>query len=168
MDSVISFIAQYGVFISVVIAVAVWLRLGRRQKWEFAIMAVLGGALALALLRLGSALYFDTRPFVTEHIAPLFPHPADNGFPSDHTLLAMFIAICTLFYSRTWGFVLMALAVAIGAARVAAHVHHPIDILGAIAFAVAAALLAHAAARWLARRWPLPWTRAGAAPPPEA
>ena len=155
MDTLISLIAQYAVFLSLVIVAIVWLRLSRQQRWEFALTGAVGGVVALGLLKLGSALYFDPRPFVTEHIAPLFPHASDNGFPSDHTLLGIFLAMCVFLYSKKWGVVLVAIAIAIGVARVEAHVHHPIDILGAIAFAVVAALLARPAARWLTRRWPL-------------
>jgi undecaprenyl-diphosphatase len=132
-------VAQCAIFLSIVIAVGVWLRLPRHQKWEFAFTGVIGGAIGVALLTLGSALYYDPRPFVTQHVTPLFPHAADNGFPSDHTLLAMFLAMCALFYSRKWG-VLIALATAIGVARVASHVHHRIDIVGAMVVAIVAAL----------------------------
>ena len=114
MNRLISLIAQYAVFVSIAIAIVVWLRLPRQQKWEFAVTGVIGGVIALALLKLGSALYYDPRPFVSQHIAPLFPHAADNGFPSDHTLLAMFLAMCVLFYSSRWGVVLVAVAAAIG------------------------------------------------------
>lgn len=151
VNSLISAVAQYAVLLSIVIAVGVWLRLPRQQKWEFGFTGVIGGAIAVALLKLGGALYHDPRPFVTEHITPLFPHPADNGFPSDHTLLAMFLAMCVLFYSRKWGIVLIALAAAIGGARVAAHVHHWIDIFAAMLFAVVAALAARRAALRLTR-----------------
>src|SRR5665647_1758410 len=144
MDSLISLVAQYAIILSLVIAVAVWLRLSRQQKWEFAVTVVVG-----------SAVYFDQRPFVTEHIAPLFPHAADNGFPSDHTLLSMLLAMCVLFYRWRWGVVLVAITLALGVARVEAHVHHPIDILGAVVFAAVAALLARPAARLLTSRWPL-------------
>ena len=53
---------------------------------------------ALPLKTLGSTL--TPRPFVVQHVAPLFPRDADNGFPSDHTLLATFFAVCVFFYSR--------------------------------------------------------------------
>ena len=131
MDTLISLIAQYAVFLSLVITAIVWLRLSRQQKWEFAVTGVVGGVVALAFLKLGGVLYFDPRPFVTEHIALLFPHAPDKGFPSDHTLLGMFLAMCVLFYSRKWGAVPVVIAIAIGVARVEAHVHHPIDILAA-------------------------------------
>jgi len=155
VDTLIVVTAKYALFLSLVISAYVWLRLPRQQKWEFIVCALLGGAIAFALLKLGGALYSDQRPFVTEHIAPLFLHAPDNGFPSDHTLASMFLAVCVLFYSRRWGVALITISLLLGASRIAAHVHRPIDILGAIAMAVAAALLARPAARWLTRRWPV-------------
>ena len=155
MDSLIIITAKYALFLSLVITAYVWLRLPRRQKWEFVVLAFLGGVIALALAKLGGALYVDQRPFVTHHIAQLFHHAADNGFHSDHTVASMFLAVCVLFYSRRWGVVLVAISLLVGVTRIAAHVHRPIDILGAIAIAVTAALIARPAARWLARRWPV-------------
>src|SRR5450759_555305 len=90
MDTLIVITAKYALFLSLVITAYVWLRLPRRQKWEFVVWAFLGGAIALALVKLGGALYVDQRPFVIHHIAPLFPHAADNGFPSDHMVASMF------------------------------------------------------------------------------
>ena len=155
MDTLIVIIAKYALFLSLVITAYVWLRLPRQKKWELVVWALLGGAIAFALVKLGGALYFDQRPFVTHHVAPLFPHAPDNGFPSDHTLASMFLAVCVLFYSRRWGVVLVAISLLLGVARLAAHVHRPIDILGAIVMAVTAALLARPVARWLTRRWPV-------------
>lgn len=152
MHTIIAVVAQYAVYLSLVIALAVWLRLPRARKWEFAVTAVIGGALALGLMALGGALYHDTRPFVAEHVAPLFPHAADSGFPSDHTLLAMFVAMCVLFSSRRWGIVLLAITAAVAWARVAALVHRPIDVIAAAAFSVVAALVARPLALWITRR----------------
>ena len=64
----------------------------------------------------------------------------------------MFLAVCVLFYSRRWGTALVAISLLLGASRVAAHVHTPIDILGAIVLAVMAALITRPAARWLTVR----------------
>ena len=162
MHSIIVLTAKYALFLSLLIALYVWLRLPRQQKWEFVVCAVLGGAIALGIAKLGGTLYYDQRPFVADHIAPLFAHAPDNGFPSDHTLASMFLAVCVLAYSRRWGVVLVAISLAIGVARMAAHLHRPIDILGAIAIAVVSALVARCAARWLTRRWPLATRKAEA------
>lgn len=162
MDSIVVFVAKYALFFSLAIAVYVWLRLPRDQKWQFFVWAVIGGAIAFALVKLGGALFYDTRPFVTGHVAPLFAHAPDNGFPSDHTAVSMFAAVLVLYYSRRWGVVLVVISLLIGASRIDAHLHRPIDILGAIVIAVVAALVAFPAARWLTRRWPLAARKAAA------
>ncbi len=152
MDTLVVYTAKYAFVVSFVIAVLVWLRLPSRQKTELLAWGVLGGALAYLLVKLAGALFYDTRPFVANHTAPLFAHPADNGFPSDHTALTMFVALCVLQYSRRWGIVLIVLSLLIGASRVAAGIHTPLDILGAIAIAAIAALVTRPAAVWLNRR----------------
>jgi membrane-associated phospholipid phosphatase len=73
---------------------------------------------------------------------PLFAHSGDpNGFPSDHTLLASFLAFGVYRYSKKAGYALMVVAVLIGWARVAAHVHHAVDIIGSIAVTALAYLI---------------------------
>jgi undecaprenyl-diphosphatase len=167
MDTLIVYTAKYAFVISLVIAACVWLRLPSRQKTELLAWGALGGALAYILVKAAGALFYDTRPFVTDHTAPLFAHPADNGFPSDHTALTMFIAICVLRYSRRWGIVLIVISLLIGASRVAAGIHTPLDILGAVVIAVAAALITWPAAVWLNDRLRPP-AGAGAEPPADA
>ncbi len=154
MDSVVADIAQYGFILSFVVAFVVWLRLARPQKVELLLAGIIGGVVCLALIKLGGAVYYDTRPFVTQHVAPLFPHGADNGFPSDHTALTMFVAFCVLIFSWRWGLVLVALSLLAGGARVLAHVHSPIDIVGAVVIAAVAAAVGGLAARWVSARWP--------------
>jgi len=167
MRTLDTFVSQYLIYVCALIGVVVWLRLPRERKWGLAVTTVIAGIIALALMKLGSSLYVDQRPFVTRHVAPWFPHPADNGFPSDHTLVSMLIAGCVFFYSRRWGAVLAALSLWIGLARVEALVHRPIDIVGAVAIALFSATLGHLIARAALRRWPavsaLGFPRSGAA-----
>ena len=152
MNTLIADLAQYGFLISFVIAFLVWLRLPRTQKLELLVAGVVGGIVCLALIKLGGALYYDTRPFVTQGVAPLFPHGADNGFPSDHTAVTMFVALCVLIVSRPWGLALVAVSLVAGVARVLAHVHSPIDIVGAVAIAAVAAAVGWLVARWIFER----------------
>lgn len=159
-DRLIADAAQYGFIVSFLIAAAVWLRLPRRQKIELLVAGLVGAALCLALVKLGGALYYDPRPFVTQHVVPLFSHPADNGFPSDHTVLTMFVALSVLYYSRTWGLVLVAVSLLAGVARVLAGVHTPVDILAAVAMAAFAAFAAHGIALWALAHRPLSRTTA--------
>ncbi|MHB1209806.1 MAG: phosphatase PAP2 family protein [Acidimicrobiales bacterium] len=135
MDSLIVFVAKYFLYISIVIVGVYWLRASTNDKFSLAWKLVGGGILALAMARVGAHFYYDTRPFVAHHIKPLFPHAADNGFPSDHALLASFLGFSMIAYSRRVATALLANAVLVGWARVAAHVHSPIDIIGSFVFA---------------------------------
>jgi undecaprenyl-diphosphatase len=140
MDSIIVFVAEYFLYLGVIVTVLFWLRCDRTTKIELLVRLVIGGVLALALSNLGAHLYYDTRPFVTEHVKPLFAHAPDNGFPSDHALLTSFLGFTVLMYSRKVGAVLLGVGVAVGAARVAARVHAPVDIAGSFAISALSAL----------------------------
>lgn len=142
MDSLIVFVAKYFLYLSVAIVGVYWLRASTNDKFSLAWKLVAGGILALAMARVSAHFYYDTRPFVAHHIKPLFAHAADNGFPSDHALLTSFLGFSLLAYSRRIAAVLLVIAVLVGWARVAAHVHSPIDIIGSFVFAgVSAAII---------------------------
>ena len=54
------------------------------------------GVIALIL----GHLYYNPRPFVVGNFTPLISHSVDNGFPSDHVLLASAIASILYFFSK--------------------------------------------------------------------
>lgn len=143
MDIVIIFCAQYLYLIVGLVAGIYWLTLPKEQKLQMVVFGVIAAIIAFALAKIGAALYFDPRPFVVQNIAPLYPHVADNGFPSDHTLLTAAIAVIVYSVSKKLGLALMVMAVIVGLARVLAHVHSPIDIIGSLAFAIAGGLSAY-------------------------
>lgn len=142
MNSTIVFVAKYFLFLSVLITGLFWLGRRKSTKIELVIRLVIGGVIALALAKIGASLYYDPRPFVTEHVRPLFAHAADNGFPSDHTLFTSFLGFTILAYSKKIGTLLLVIALLVGSARVAAHVHSPIDIIGSFIFAAVGAAIA--------------------------
>ncbi len=148
MDSIIVFVAKYFLYLSLIVTVWFWWRCERTTKIELLVRLVVGGLLALALATVAGHLYYDTRPFVSEHIKPLFAHARDNGFPSDHALLTSFLGFSVLAYSKKVGAFLLAIAVAVGAARVAAHVHAPVDIVGSFVFSAVAVLVVQSLTRW--------------------
>lgn len=141
MDSIIVFVAKYFLYLSVIVTLGFWWRCERTTKVELLARLVAGGLLALALATIAGHLYYDPRPFVTQHVKPLFAHAPDNGFPSDHALFTSFLGFSVLMYSRKVGAVLLVIAVAVGAARVAAHVHTPLDIAGSFVFSALAVLV---------------------------
>lgn len=142
MDEVIKLVAKYGLVVPVLLALYTFFRLGNRRKQvEFAVTLVGGGILSLILAKIGGHIISDPRPFVVGHFTPLIPHANDNGFPSDHTLLASFLGYVTIRYSRWAGIAALVAAVCIGLARVAAGVHHLEDIVGSFVITGIATLL---------------------------
>lgn len=107
------------------------------------IFGLITGIVAYGLATVGGLLFYNTRPFVVDHVTPLISHLANNGFPSDHTLLAASIAVMLFSVSKQLSLGFMFLAIIIGSSRVLAHVHHPIDILASIVFAIIGGLVAY-------------------------
>jgi undecaprenyl-diphosphatase len=151
VHTLIRFIADYFILIPLLTVVYMLLKLKGRRR-EFIAVLVLGGIISLLLAKLGSHLYHDPRPFVQGHFTPLIGHSTDNGFPSDHTLLASFIGWLVLAYDRKWGIALLLVAALIGGARMAAGVHHLSDIAGSFVFAGVGCWAAYMAIRTLGRR----------------
>jgi undecaprenyl-diphosphatase len=132
MNILIIFIAKYLVFVSAVIAVLYFAKLSRAKQKEMLIFAVILLPLSYIVAKLVSRFYFDPRPFVQGNFTPLLPHAADNGFPSDHTLLGAAIAFATFHFNKKLGLFLLFLAILVGVARILAGVHHAADIAGSI------------------------------------
>jgi undecaprenyl-diphosphatase len=135
MHEIVTFIAKYVIFLSVFLVVWAFVAQPRSQRKNFILVGILGAILSLLLAKIGNHLYYDPRPFVAGDFTPYFPHGNDNGFPSDHTLLAAFFTFLVLRYSKKLGWVLLLLALLVGMARVKAGVHHSIDVLGSFVFA---------------------------------
>jgi membrane-associated phospholipid phosphatase len=155
VDGVIVAVAQYLPFLIPVVAGIIWLFLPRQDKFGLAVQAVVALVIAVLLVQLAAATHADPRPFVVDpSLRPLFAHPADNGFPSDHTTLAATVALLVMIYRRWLGAVLLAASVSVGVARVAAHVHHGQDIVAAVLIAVVAVGVTAAGWAWVRPRLP--------------
>ena len=153
MNELVVLIAQDLLYVLVLIAAGVWLTRDRRGKVNLAAEAVVGLVIVGIGIVLASHLHSDARPFVHDpHSAPLFPHPADNGFPSDHSAAAGLLTALVLRYKRWLGAVVAAGAVAIAWARVAAHVHHAQDVVAGLGVGLAAGVLAAWIVQLLVRR----------------
>lgn len=140
------------VFVALGLIVA-WLRVSKTEKKEFIVATLFAGTIALLLSRIASHVYFDPRPFVSEHVKPLITHAADNGFPSDHALLTMTLTAVTYFFSKKIASVMLILTVLVGIARVLAKVHSPLDILGGWIIGIIGAIAGYYLMRYLFRRY---------------
>jgi len=142
VNALIVDVAQYLLFVLAAVAAVVWLTLDRRGKVLLAAQAVIGLALVGIGIWLAGKLHTDPRPFVHDPASrPLFAHPADNGFPSDHSAAAGLLTALVFRYRRWIGLLVAAGAVAIAWARVAAHVHHLQDVVAGLGIGVAAGVL---------------------------
>lgn len=155
MDALIAVVAQYLLFAILAVAAVVWLYLSRPDKVGLAAQTIVSLVLVVVLIKLAAAVHTDPRPFVLDpSLKPLFAHGADNGFPSDHTAVAATVALLVMMYRRWIGVGLLAASLLLGAARMAANVHHGQDIAAAVLIALVAVGLTHVIWRWAQPRLP--------------
>jgi len=155
MDSLITAAAQYLLFPILIAAAIIWLFLPRQDQVGLAVQTIVSLVIAVVLIQLAAAIHADPRPFVADpSVRPLFAHPTDNGFPSDHTALGATVALLVMTYRRSLGAVLLAASILVGVARVAAHVHHAQDIVAGVLIATLAVWAGAAIWRWARPRLP--------------
>ncbi|MCL5946822.1 MAG: phosphatase PAP2 family protein [Chloroflexi bacterium] len=97
----------------------------------------------------------DPRPYIVEHVAPLMPVAKDNGFPSDHTLLASALTAGTLWLNRRWSvlFVLGTILVMLG--RLGVGAHHTLDVMGSVVIVMVVSIIVGLVP--LPSRWNCSW-----------
>ncbi len=131
----IIFSAKYLYLVSIGIFIG-WGTVSVRRR-EFIFLSIFTLPLSYIISRIASALYYNPRPFVSEHLTPLIHHIADNGFPSDHALLTGTLAAIVTVFDKRIGALLWVLAIMVGGARVLAGIHHTTDIIGSYIIAIA-------------------------------
>jgi undecaprenyl-diphosphatase len=138
MNLLIVFGASYLYIVIATIALFIFLRSDKKLQSSFVKLSLFSFPLSFVLAKISAYFITSPRPFVVEHIQPLVHASVDNGFPSDHTLLAMTIALTIFVYNKKVGSILVILAIIVGVARVLAHVHHVEDIGGSIVISIIA------------------------------
>ncbi len=136
MNQLLLFGAKYLYIFAIIISAIYFFSLAKDRKKGFLLFAGIDLAATYIAGLLAGHLYYNPRPFVTEHITPLFYHAPDNGFPSDHVLLTGALASIVFCYNRKLGVALYIIALVVGASRVLAGVHHWLDIIGALIVAI--------------------------------
>lgn len=135
--------AKYLFVVVIAISLIIGLRGNPTQRKQYLYSLVVSGVIALASMKLLGHFISDPRPFVVGHFTPLIPHAADNGFPSDHAAISALFAFAVWPFAQRWSLVLLVLATCVGAARVAAGIHHPLDIAGAMTIVLVATIAGH-------------------------
>jgi undecaprenyl-diphosphatase len=142
MTGLIVFGAKYLFAVVPLIVLLVFWKAASEERRAMLLRGVVMMLLAVALAKGGGALYNEPRPFVVHHVAPLIPHVADNGFPSDHTLVTFACAFLILPFSRRAAGIAILIATAVGSARIACNLHSPLDIVASVLMAAVANLIA--------------------------
>ncbi len=156
LESVVSIIALYGVYVIPVMWVIWWFVSGRKQR-ELLLSAITAGLLGWQVINRGlKLLYFHPRPTQDLPLREIIFERPENSFPSDHT--AFLVGIAVFFFLRgdkRIGWILLILAIAVSKARIAVAVHYPSDILVGIVVGIVAAWIVHRLHPWLAKTvWP--------------
>lgn len=141
MNSIMIFIAKYFYIISVFGIIIFFLKQPRAIKKSLIICSIIIAPLSYIIAKISGALYYDPRPFVVGNFIPLLAHSADNGFPSDHTLLASAIAMIVWFYNKKISYWFWLIAILIGVARIYVGIHHVVDILGSIIIVIISGII---------------------------
>lgn len=150
-------LAQDGIVLLPLALAALWFLPRRGALKRRQVLVACGISLVVALVLVGvlSLLFDRSRPFVTLGIPPLLPHDTDSSFPSDHTLVGVALVGPLLWCRPRVGSWLLLWALLVGAARVAAAIHYPTDILGSAAIAVVPSVLGLSLAPPLLARLPV-------------
>jgi undecaprenyl-diphosphatase len=127
LDNTMIAIANFGLLMSLAAFVSGLWRARPRGLLPWFVLACVA---AVGLDLLGGRVFFDQRPFVHLGVVPLIAHSTDNGFPSDHSAVAAFLAAILWFIDVPSAAVAAVAAAAIGVARIYALVHWPIDVIG--------------------------------------
>ncbi|MBI3618744.1 phosphatase PAP2 family protein [Candidatus Peregrinibacteria bacterium] len=126
------FAAKYLYLVVILAAIIVVGKMERHRRKQLLFLGMISLPLTFIVARLAGYLFDDPRPFVLGNFTPLIDHAADNGFPSDHTLLTSAIAFLVLAFEKKMGLWLLLLSAIVGLARIASGVHHIIDSAGAM------------------------------------
>ncbi len=137
--------------------ILIWLWFGtrgdeRRQVYQRTVLiAAISIGLASLLMLIVNQYYFRPRPF--NELPPgsvnlLFYRPTDSSFPSNLAAVLFAIAVPIIIKIRSYGLILLAIAVFSSFGRIYIGIHYPLDVLGGAAIGALGALLAYGTA-WL-------------------
>jgi undecaprenyl-diphosphatase len=144
------FAAQYLTYIDAVLAAGViafiLYRRPRADAVRWAVIIAMTLLIAFICAQIGAAVFNDPRPFTQDHVKPLIAHGPDNGFPSDHGLLAAALVAAVLLLDLRFVALFVVLGVLVDWARVGAGIHHVIDVAGSAGFVALGLALGYAVA----------------------
>jgi undecaprenyl-diphosphatase len=152
MELLIILAAKYVYLLNLVLVGWEWIKSRDKIRGQMAWVAAISLPLALLVAKGLSRFIYNPRPFVVEKIQPIIAHAADNGFPSDHTLLAATLAGLVTLFNKKLGGIMWGVTLIVAWGRVAARIHHPADVGASIIIAVAAVGIGKIISSWFSGR----------------
>jgi membrane-associated phospholipid phosphatase len=145
MEMLIKFLADGLLFVIILCGGGLFLLANKPSTWPKNLPPVImAGLTSLLVGKLLSLIYQPSiaRPFLERGLEAGAAYIDNPGFPSDHMLLAVVVTLVVLFMTpyKKSAMLLGFLAVCMGAARVMALVHTPLDIAGGIIAGLAGAV----------------------------
>lgn len=129
-DFLITFFASFMIWFLFLGLGVLWVIDGKIKK-EQVIHALFACGVSWIIAFLIKYFFPTTRPFLINHKEiDVLMRPTDGAFPSEHSTLAFALAVTVFLHDRKVGWVFLVTAALIGASRVLANVHYPVDILG--------------------------------------
>lgn len=105
------------------------------------IRVVLLVLLSYLLAKVLGAVVSDPRPYIVAHQQPIVPIAHDNGFPSDHTLMAMALTTSMWWLWRRFVPYFAAGTLLVMLGRLGIGAHHTLDVAGSIGIVLVVALV---------------------------
>ncbi len=134
------FSAKYLYLFIIIIVILFFIR-ERIHRKSMLIFSAFILPLVFIVSQIAGKIYYNPRPFVAEHFTPLIDHAANNGFPSDHSLISFALASIIFLFNKQLGCILFFLAFLVGLSRIYVGVHHPIDVLASFLISIGVAFL---------------------------
>ena len=133
LSDVTIFCAEYLVFVLAALWVVVVAISYRSVSLAFLVRTVALAAISFGLSLILTNVVSDPRPYVQEHLkTTLVPIATDNGFPSDHVLLASFLMVSLWWLARRYIPVFVVGMVLVALARLGIAAHHTLDVAGSL------------------------------------
>lgn len=140
-DGIITFLASFLIWFMFAGLILLWVIDGRIKREE-ALHALFSFFLAWAAAEIIKRAVPTERPFQINGFTPLTTtKPTDGAFPSGHTAAAFALSTTIWLHDKKVGWVYMILGLVVGAARILANVHYPVDILGGALVGILTAFL---------------------------